>query len=127
VETTLYGDAGPGRKGSVMTMTFELEGQQFIALNGGPDFKPSMGTSLFVNCETQAEVDEFWEKLSEGGEKLPCGWLKDKFGFYWQVAPSVLLRMIRDKDPKKANKAMEAMMKMGKIDIAGLKRAYEGA
>ena len=127
VEKTLYGDAGPGKKGSVMTMTFELEGQPFVALNGGPDFKFSMGTSLLVNCETQAELDEYWEKLSEGGEKVACGWLKDKFGFYWQICPTILIRMLGDKDPKKVKNVMEAMMKMVKIDIAGVKRAYEEA
>ncbi len=127
VDTTRYGDAGPGQKGSVMTMTFELEGQQFVALNGGPEFKFSMGTSLFVNCETQAEVDEFWEKLTAGGETQACGWLKDKFGLSWQIVPSVLIRMLGDKDPKRSKKVMEAMMKMIKLDIAGLKRAYEEA
>ncbi len=121
-----YGDAGPGKKGSVMVVTFELAGQQFQALNGGPEFKFTEAISLFVNCETQEEVDTLWEKLSEGGEKGPCGWLKDKFGLSWQIVPTVLEKLIQDPDAEKANRAMQAMLQMGKLDIAGLRRAYEG-
>ncbi len=124
-----YGEAGAkisGRpQGSVMTVTFQLEGQEFIALNGGPHFKFTEAISLLVNCETQAEVDELWEKLSEGGEKGPCGWLKDRYGLSWQIVPTVLGEMLQSKDPKKSEKVMEALLQMQKLDIAGLKRAYE--
>jgi len=124
-----YGEAGAkisGRKpGSVMTVTFQLEGQQFIALNGGPLFKFSEAISLLVNCETQAEVDELWEKLSEGGEQGPCGWLKDRYGLSWQIVPAVLGEILQDKDPKKSEKVMGALLQMKKLDIAALKRAYE--
>jgi predicted 3-demethylubiquinone-9 3-methyltransferase (glyoxalase superfamily) len=120
-----YGDGGPGPKGSIMTATFQLEGQEFIALNGGPHYKFTEAISLFVNCETQAEVDELWEKLSAGGEKGPCGWLKDKFGLSWQIVPSVLGKLLRDKDPKKAKRVMEAMLQMKKIEIKTLQRAYD--
>jgi len=120
-----YGEAGPAPAGSVMTANFQLEGQEFIALNGGPHFKFSEGISLFVNCKTQEEVDELWEKLSEGGEKGPCGWLKDKFGVSWQIIPTILSELLQDKDAKKLNKVMEAMLKMTKIEIATLKQAYE--
>src|SRR5947209_13438983 len=118
-----YGDAGPGPKGSVMTVQFQLEGQEFIALNGGPQFKFTEAISLLVNCDTQKEVDELWSKLSAGGEEGPCGWLKDKFGLSWQIVPSVLGRMISDKDPKKSKRVMEAMLQMKKMDIARLERA----
>ncbi len=120
-----YGEEGPGPKGTVMTGTFEIEGQPFIALNGGPYFTFAQGISLFVNCESQAEVDELWEKLSEGGEKQPCGWLKDRFGVSWQIIPSVLGEMLQDKDPKKAGRVMQAMLKMEKIDIKALQQAYD--
>jgi predicted 3-demethylubiquinone-9 3-methyltransferase (glyoxalase superfamily) len=110
-----------------MTASFELEGQEFIALNGGPSFTFSIGISLFVGCETQAEVDELWEKLAKGGEEQPCGWLKDKFGVSWQIVPAVLGRMLNDKDPKKSKRVIEAMLKMSKLDIGALKRAYEQA
>jgi len=120
-----YGDAGPGPKGQVMNMTFELDGQPFMALNGGPQFKFTEAISMFVNCESQAEVDELWEKLSEGGEKGPCGWLKDKFGLSWQIIPTTLMELMGDKDPAKSQRVMEAMLKMSKIDIAALRRAYE--
>jgi predicted 3-demethylubiquinone-9 3-methyltransferase (glyoxalase superfamily) len=123
--TTRYGEAGPGPKGSLMTATFELEGQELIALNGGPSFTFSQGISLLVNCETQAELDELWEKLSEGGEKLPCGWVRDRFGVSWQVVPRVLGKMMSDKDPDKSKRVMSAMLRMSKMDIAALKRAYE--
>jgi predicted 3-demethylubiquinone-9 3-methyltransferase (glyoxalase superfamily) len=127
VSTTRYGDAGPGPKGSLMTATFELAGQEFVALNGGPSFTFAQGISLSVNCETQEEVDELWEKLSEGGEKGPCGWLTDRFGVSWQINPRVLGEMLADPDPEKANRVMKAMLQMGKIEIAGLREAYESA
>src|SRR5438445_1237131 len=119
-----YGDAGPGPKGSVMTVQFQLEGQEFIALNGGPQFKFTEAISLLVNCDTQREVDELWSKLSAGGEEGPCGWLKDKFGLSWQIVPSRLGKMIQDKDAKKAKRVMEAMLQMKKMDIARLEQAY---
>src|SRR5207248_4366721 len=122
---TRYGEAGPGPKGTVMSATFQLEGQEFFALNGGPQFKFSPAISFFVNCETQAEVDELWEKLSAGGQKHSCGWLKDKFGLSWQIIPTVLGQMLGDKDPAKSQRVMQAMLQMTKIDINGLKRAYE--
>src|SRR6266545_3848768 len=122
---TRYGEEGPGPKGSVMTASFELDGQQFMALNGGPSFNFAEGISLFVNCETQEEIDELWEKLSEGGEKGPCGWLKDRFGVSWQVVPRVLGEMLGDKDPEKSKRVMSAMLQMSKIDISGLKQAYK--
>jgi predicted 3-demethylubiquinone-9 3-methyltransferase (glyoxalase superfamily) len=122
-----YGDAGPGPKGSVMSATFTLEGLEFYALNGGPQFTFTPAISLFVSCETQKEVDELWDKLSEGGRKDQCGWLQDRFGVSWQVIPRVLGEMLRDKDRAKANRVMQAMMQMTKIDIAKLKQAYDGA
>jgi predicted 3-demethylubiquinone-9 3-methyltransferase (glyoxalase superfamily) len=121
-----YGEAGPGPKGSVMTASFELDGQQFTALNGGPKFKFTEAISFVVHCEGQAEVDELWDKLSEGGEKGPCGWLKDKFGLSWQIVPNVLIELLTDADPAKSRRAMEAMMQMTKIDIAKLKEAEQG-
>lgn len=120
-----YGETGPGPAGSVMTTTFQLEGQEFIALNGGPQFKFTEAISFFVNCETQAEVDELWEKLSEGGEKVECGWLKDKYGVSWQIVPTVLGELLNDPDPAKSQRVMEAMLKMDKIVIKELKQAYE--
>lgn len=120
-----FGDAGPGPKGGVFTVTFQLEGQEFMALNGGPQFHFTEAISLFVNCKTQKEVDELWEKLSEGGEKGQCGWVKDKFGLWWQVIPSALGKMLGDPDPAKANRAMQAMLKMKKIDIEALKQARD--
>ena len=122
---THYGDTGPGPKGTVMTVEFEIDRQKFVALNGGPIFKFNESISFVVNCETQDEVDYFWEKLSAGGEKSQCGWLKDKFGLSWQVTPTVLIEMIADKDPAKSQRAMKAMMEMDKIDIATLERAYK--
>jgi predicted 3-demethylubiquinone-9 3-methyltransferase (glyoxalase superfamily) len=104
--------------------TFQLDGQEFIAFNGGPHFSFTPAISLFVNCETQQEVDEFWEKLSEGGEKVRCGWLKDKFGVSWQIIPSILGKLLYDKDPEKSARVRNAMLQMTKIDIEGLKRAY---
>ena len=119
------GDSGPGPKDSVMSATFELEGQQFMALNGGPIFTFSPAISFFVNCGTQEEVDELCEKLSDGGEPQRCGWLKDKFGVSWQIIPSALGEMLQDKDAEKSKRVMQAMLQMVKIDIKGLKRAYE--
>ena len=121
-----YGDAGPGPKGSVMTVQFQLDGQEIIALNGGPIYKFTEAISLSVDCKTQEEVDRYWTKLTaDGGQEGPCGWLKDKFGLSWQVTPSILGQMLSDTDRKKSTRVMEAMMKMKKIDIAALKRAYE--
>jgi predicted 3-demethylubiquinone-9 3-methyltransferase (glyoxalase superfamily) len=125
VSATRYGDAGPGPKGSLMSATFELAGQEFMALNGGPSFAFAQGISLCVSCETQEEVDEYWEKLSEGGEEGPCGWLTDKFGVSWQVVPRVLGEMLNDEDAEKAKRVMNAMLQMRKIEIDGLRRAYE--
>ncbi len=124
---TRYGDAGPGKKGTVMSAAFQIEGQNFIAINGGPQFRFSPAVSFLVSCETQQEVDKLWEKLSEGGEKQRCGWLKDKFGLSWQIVPSLLGEMLRDKDAEKSRRVMEAMLQMDKIDIAILQRAYEQA
>ncbi len=122
---TRYGEEGPGPKGTVMSATFRLAGQEFMALNGGPEFTFSPAISFFVNCKTQEEVDELWEKLSEGGEKLRCGWLKDKFGLSWQIIPTVLGELLGDKDAEKSKRVMKAMLQMDKIDIVSLKRAYE--
>ena len=113
--------------GKVLTVTFELEGQKFMALNGGPHFKFTEAISLFVNCETQPEVDELWEKLSQGGEKGRCGWLKDRFGLWWQIIPSALGKLMNDPNPKKSRAVFQAMMKMNKIVIKDLERAYAGA
>ena len=113
-------------KGSVMTVAFDLDGQDFTALNGGPLFKFTEAISLVVNCQTQEEVDHFWEKLSAGGEEVQCGWLKDRFGVSWQVVPTVLVEMLQDKDAEKSKRVMAAMLKMKKIDIEPLKKAYEG-
>jgi predicted 3-demethylubiquinone-9 3-methyltransferase (glyoxalase superfamily) len=124
LKTSRYGEAGPGPKGSVMTVEFMLDGQHFIALNGGPHFKFTEAVSFSVDCKTQQEVDEFWEKLSAGGEQGPCGWLKDTYGLSWQINPTVLGKMLSDPDPAKAKRAMEAMLKMKKIDIAALEKAY---
>jgi predicted 3-demethylubiquinone-9 3-methyltransferase (glyoxalase superfamily) len=120
-----YGEAGPGPEGSVMTVEFQLEGQDFIALNGGPQFKFTEAISFSVNCETQEEVDKFWEKLSDGGEEGPCGWLKDRYRLSWQVNPTVLGEMLSDPDPAKAQRVMEAMLQMKKNDIRRLRQAYE--
>jgi predicted 3-demethylubiquinone-9 3-methyltransferase (glyoxalase superfamily) len=124
-EVTRYGKAGPGQEGTVMSATFQLEGQEFYALNGGPHFTFTPAISFFVNCETQQEVDELWEKLSEGGEIQQCGWLRDKFGLSWQVIPTILGKLLRDKDAAKAQRVMQAMLQMKKIDIARLKQAYD--
>lgn len=126
LSVTRYGDAGPGPKGQLMSATFELAGQEFAVLNGGPSFTFGQGISLFVDCETQEEVDEYWEKLSEGGEPGPCGWLTDRFGVSWQVIPRALGEMLGDEDPERAERVMNAMLQMGKIEIDGLREAYEG-
>jgi predicted 3-demethylubiquinone-9 3-methyltransferase (glyoxalase superfamily) len=125
--TTRTGPGGPGPEGSLQTATFELAGQEFMGLNGGPAFSFAQGFSLYVDCETQEEVDELWERLSEGGEKGPCGWLTDRFGVSWQIIPRVLPELLADEDPAKAGRVMDAMLQMGKIDIAGLRAAYEAA
>ena len=126
---TRYGEEGAkvsGRpEGTVMTIAFQLEGQTFAALNGGPHFKFTEAISLVVNCKTQKEVDELWEKLSEGGEEGQCGWLKDKYGLSWQIVPTVLSKMLQDKDPKKSERVMQALIQMRKFDIKRLKQAYE--
>lgn len=127
ISKRLWGDTGPGKKGTLLTATFELEGQQFYALNGGPQFKFTEAISLYVDCKTQEEVDELWDKLlAGGGKEQMCGWLKDKFGLSWQIVPSVMEKMLEDKDPQKADRVMSAMMKMVKIDIRKLEEAYEG-
>jgi predicted 3-demethylubiquinone-9 3-methyltransferase (glyoxalase superfamily) len=125
VSLSRYGEAGLGPKGSVMSATFELNGQRFMALNGGPHFTFSPAISFFVNCESQQEVDELWEKLSQGGEKSRCGWLKDKYGVSWQIIPSALGQMLQDKDAEKSKRVLKAMLQMDKIDIQGLKQAYD--
>jgi predicted 3-demethylubiquinone-9 3-methyltransferase (glyoxalase superfamily) len=127
LEVTHYGEAGPRPAGMVLTVTFKILGQEFTGLNGGPDFKFNEAVSLLVNCETQEEVDDLWERLSEGGEEGPCGWLKDKFGLSWQIIPTRLPELLGDKDPEKANRVMKSMLQMGKIDIKALERAYEGS
>jgi predicted 3-demethylubiquinone-9 3-methyltransferase (glyoxalase superfamily) len=116
---------GPGPGGTVMVASFELDGQKFLALNGGPQFTFSPAVSFMVNCETQEEVDEFWERLSEGGEKLQCGWLRDKYGLSWQIVPTVLGELMQDKDRQKAQRVMNAMLQMTKMDIKALRKAYE--
>jgi predicted 3-demethylubiquinone-9 3-methyltransferase (glyoxalase superfamily) len=126
LDVVRYQEGGPRPAGSVTTATFQLEGQEFTALNGGPEFKFTEAISFFVHCETQQEVDELWEKLSEGGEESMCGWLKDKYGVSWQIVPDALVEMLSNPDPEKTNRVMQAMLQMRKIDIAGLKKAYEG-
>ena len=123
---TRYGEAGPGAKGTVMTATFEIEGQEFVALNGGPQVKFSTAISFVVRCKTQEEVDDFWAKLLQGGAPQQCGWLTDKFGVSWQIVPTILPEMLQDKDAEKTKRVMEAMLKMVKLDINALKQAYEG-
>ncbi|MCG3160149.1 MAG: hypothetical protein JMDDDDMK_01185 [Acidobacteria bacterium] len=114
-----------GAEGPVISVTFQLDGQEFFALNGGPQFKFTEAVSFFVNCETQQEVDELWEKLSEGGEEGRCGWLKDKYGLSWQIIPSTLGKLMQDKDPEKAQRVVKAMLQMNKIDIKALQQAYD--
>jgi predicted 3-demethylubiquinone-9 3-methyltransferase (glyoxalase superfamily) len=122
---TRYGEAGPGPKGTVMSATFVLEGQEFYALNGGPQYKFTPAISFFVSCKTQQEVDDLWAKLSAGGREDRCGWLQDKYGLSWQIIPAILGEMLGDKDPTKARRVMEAMLQMGKIDIKRLQQAYD--
>jgi predicted 3-demethylubiquinone-9 3-methyltransferase (glyoxalase superfamily) len=121
---TRYGEAGPGPKGSVMTMAFELDGQGFVALNGGPQFQFTPAISFVINCESQEEVDHYWETLSAGGQEVQCGWLRDKYGVSWQVVPTVLIDMLHDKDAARAQRVMKAMLQMKKIDIPRLEEAY---
>jgi predicted 3-demethylubiquinone-9 3-methyltransferase (glyoxalase superfamily) len=121
-----YGDAGPGPKAAAMTVNFQLEGQEFIALNGGPRFKFTEAISLLVSCDSQKEVDELWAELVAGGEESQCGWLKDKYGLSWQVVPRALSEMLTDRDPAKSKRVMEAMLQMKKIDLGRLERAYRG-
>jgi|SRR5690242_10003091 predicted 3-demethylubiquinone-9 3-methyltransferase (glyoxalase superfamily) len=123
LKTARYGEAGPGPKGSVMTVEFELDGQRMIALNGGPQFKFTEAISLSVDCKDQKEVDHYWSRLSQGGQESMCGWLKDRYGLSWQVNPTILGKMLSDPDPKKAKRVMESMLKMQKIDIAALEAA----
>ncbi len=125
ISVSRYGDAGPGPKGSVMVAKFQVDGQEFMALNGGPQFTFSPAISFVVSCKTQEEIDQFWGKLSEGGEKGQCGWLTDKFGLSWQIVPTVLGELVSDKDPERSNRVMQALMKMTKLDIETLKQAYE--
>ena len=123
VDVSRYGSAGPRPEGTVMTVSFELDGQPFVALNGGPDFKFTEAVSFLVSCETQEEVDAYWGKLSEGGEEGPCGWLKDKFGLSWQIVPAALPRLLGDPDPAKSQRVMQAMLQMKKIEVDLLERA----
>jgi predicted 3-demethylubiquinone-9 3-methyltransferase (glyoxalase superfamily) len=125
VTVTRYGETGPGPKGTVMTAKFELNGQEFVALNGGPHFKFTEAVSFVVNCETQAEIDEYWDKLSAGGEKSRCGWLKDKFGLSWQIVPTVLPDLLDEKHPDKADRVMQAIMRMNKLDLKALQQAFD--
>jgi len=126
LEVSRWGEGGPGPEGSVLTMRFQLEGQEFQALNGGPQFKFTEAISLSVDCQSQEEVDELWEKLSEGGSEDQCAWLKDKFGLSWQIVPRALPELLADPDPEKSKRVMEAMLKMKKIDIKALQEAYAG-
>ena len=126
-DVSRYGDAGPGPKGQVMVMSFEIEGQEFVALNGGPRFKFTEAVSFVVHCNGQKEVDHYWDKLLEGGgQTQACGWLKDRYGLSWQIVPVEFFELMKDKDPAVRNRIMQAMMGMVKFDIEGLKRAYEG-
>ena len=127
VSVARYGDAGPGPKGSAMTVNFQIEGQEFIALNGGPHYKFTPAISLFVNCETQEEVDALWDKLSSGGRKDRCGWLQDKYGLSWQIIPTALMRLMSDPDPQKSARVMQAMLQMDKIDIRKLQEAHDAS
>jgi predicted 3-demethylubiquinone-9 3-methyltransferase (glyoxalase superfamily) len=126
VDSSRYGEGGPAPAGQLMTATFVLDGQQFMALNAGPQFKFNEAISMFVNCENQAEVDELWAKLTEGGEESQCGWLKDKYGLSWQIIPKQLGELMGDPDPEKAGRVMQAMLQMQKIDVAKLQQAYAG-
>jgi predicted 3-demethylubiquinone-9 3-methyltransferase (glyoxalase superfamily) len=126
VNVARYTEAGPGEPGSVMVVEFELDGQRIVGINGGPQFKFSEAVSLQVNCETQEEVDLYWERLTDGGEEGPCGWLKDRYGLSWQVTPSGMDNLFSDPDPQRAERAMRAMFEMKKLDIAELRRAADG-
>jgi predicted 3-demethylubiquinone-9 3-methyltransferase (glyoxalase superfamily) len=126
LDISYYGEAGPRDAGMVLTVTFKVHGMEITALNGGPDFKFNESVSLLVNCESQEEVDDLWERLTEGGEEGPCGWLKDKYGLSWQIVPTILSQMLKDEDEEKADRVMKAMLQMKKIDTTELKRAYEG-
>lgn len=125
-QVTRYGEEGPGPKGTVMTVAFELDGQEFVALNGGPQFSFTQAISFVVNCETQAEVDAFWDKLSAGGKQVQCGWVTDRYGVPWQIVPTGLGRLLGDEDPQKSRRVMQAMMQMKKLDIGELERAHAG-
>jgi len=125
--TTRYGDAGPGPKGSVMTVEFELDGNEFVALNGGPHYKITPAVSFVVNCKDQADVDYYWEKLTAGGTPVQCGWLTDRFGVSWQVVPKRLIELMSDPDKAKAQRVTEAMMKMVKLDVPTLENAARAA
>lgn len=125
-KVTRFGEGAMGRKGAVMTASFILEGQDFVALNGGPHYKFTPAISFYVDCKTQQEVDRLWKKLSAGGEVMQCGWLTDKYGVSWQIIPRILINLLHDKNPKKAQRVMQAMLKMVKIDIAALKKAHAG-
>ena len=124
-DVTRYTEAGPGEKGSVLAVTFEIEGREFMGLNGGPNFKFSPAISFSVKCETQEEVDYYWSKLLAGGQPQQCGWLTDKFGVSWQIVPTALVEMLKDKDAERANRVMQAMLKTVKLDINTLRQAYE--
>jgi predicted 3-demethylubiquinone-9 3-methyltransferase (glyoxalase superfamily) len=126
VNVAHYTEAGPRPAGTVMTVEFELDGQRFVAINGGPQFTFDEAVSFQINCETQEEIDYYWDALSEGGEEGPCGWLKDRYGLSWQVTPTGMDELFADPDPQRATRAMEAMLKMGKLDIAALRRAADG-
>jgi len=127
VNVSRYGQAGPGTPGTAMTVTFQLDGQEFTALNGGPQYTFTEAISFFVSCEMQEEVDELWASLSEGGEEGPCGWLKDRYGLSWQIIPTALTELLSDPDPETSQRVMKAMLEMQKIDIARLQRAAEAA
>ena len=126
LDISRYGENMPKPAGTVMTVSFELDGQQFVALNGGPEFPFTEAISLFVNCETQEEVDHLWEKFTEGGEEGPCGWLKDKYGLSWQIIPNGLGELLSGPDPEKSQRAVQCMFTMNKIDLAKIRQAYEG-
>ena len=126
-DVTRYSAAGPGPEGSVMTVAFELSGQRFVALNGGPLFRFTEAVSFVINCETQDEVDRLWEQFSDGGEKGECGWLKDRYGLSWQIVPEGLVELVTDADPERSKRATEAMLRMTKLDINELRRAVDGA
>ena len=125
-EVSYYGEGAPLPKGTVLTVTFQLNGQEFMALNGGPVFQFNEAVSLVVNCETQEEIDEYWQKLTAGGQEVQCGWLKDKYGLSWQIVPTALGKMLTDKDPAKSNRMMQALMQMVKLDIRRLEQAFRG-